>query len=54
MEFGLLLLLHDNEQASAQCICQTAESFSEGNAVLLVYLVDEGEDIYIGVLDLAA
>jgi hypothetical protein len=28
--------------------------FSEGNAELLVYLVDEGKDIYIGVLDLAA
>lgn len=30
--------------------CQTAESFSEGNAVLLVYLVDGEKDIYIGVL----
>jgi hypothetical protein len=26
------------------------ESFLEGNAELLVYLVDEGNDIYIGVL----
>jgi len=30
-------------------MCQTAESF-EGNAELLVYLVDEEMDIYIGVL----
>jgi hypothetical protein len=27
--------------------CQTAESFSEGNAVLLIYLVEEEKDIYI-------
>ena len=35
--------------AQISASCQTAVSF-EGNAELLVYLVDEGKDIYIGVL----